>query len=296
MQTADLLKRKIDTTEDLASVVRTMKTLAAVNIRQFETAAASLVEYDRTIQAAVRMLIWHEPDLLKQPSYIAPARTGLIVFGSDQGMCGGFNDAMATYVMEWIHQQRIDDVPVPMIVVGRRLVAHLVDLKQLVDGTIELPGSSIGITSMLQHLLPRIDSWQQEHALDAVMLLHNHRLSQTQYKPRHRRLLPVELRELVAERPRRWEGRSLPLLRMSPRELWQSIARQYLFVALFHACAESQASENAARIAAMQAAETHIRDSLSQFHRDYQQLRQTSITAELLDIVTGFEAITSENA
>ena len=291
MQTTETLKRQIDTTGDLAVVVRTMKTLAAVNIRQYEAAADSLKDYERILCAATEMVIWNDFALQDVRSEAASKNTGLIVFGSDQGMCGGFNDAIATHVTGILSRDCVRHSSAPMIVLGRRLVARLLDAGREIDGSVELPGAASGITSMLQELLPRIDQWQADHALDSVIVCHNRRLSQTQYEPTERQLLPISPRQLVGERPKRWPGKSLPMLTLPPHELWQSIARQFLFVSSFLACAESQASENAARIAAMQAAETHIRESLDDFNREYQQLRQTSITEELLDIITGFEAL-----
>ncbi len=78
---------------------------------------------------------------------------------------------------------------------------------------------------------------------------------------------------------------------MDTATLFSRLVRQYLFVWLFRACAESLAGENASRIAAMQAAERNIKDRLLALRSDYAMRRQTAITAELLDVVTGFEAL-----
>lgn len=293
MQTTEALKRQIDTTEDLASVVRTMKTLAAVNIRQYEAAADSLQEYDRTIRSAVQMLAWNDHTLQNTTTTRSRPRTGLIVFGSDQGMCGGFNEAIANHVEELLCEQEPLSRETPLVVLGRRIAMRLVEAGYAVEDSVDLPGAAAGITLMLQHLLPQIDLWRQQQSLESVVVCHNRRLSQTQYEPTRRQLLPISPRGLAADLPQRWPGSSLPLVTMPTLQFWQAIARQHLFVSLFHACAESQASENAARIAAMQAAETHIHDRLSDLNRDFQQLRQTSITEELLDVITGFEALTA---
>ena len=68
------------------------------------------------------------------------------------------------------------------------------------------------------------------------------------------------------------------------------MVQQHLFLQLFRACAESLASENASRIAAMQQAESNIQQRLSNLNSEFNQSRQTAITEELLDIITGFEA------
>lgn len=292
MQTVDALTRQIGTAEDLATVVRTMKTLAAVNIRQYEAAADSLQVYDASIRTAARMLVWNAPRWTGQRRQQTHGRTGVVAFGSDQGMCGGFNEAVAGHI-DLLVENGVIHGEVPVMALGRRLISRLEDRGRTVSPGPDLPGTAGGITSTVQQLLPRLDAWRTAHRLNAVHVCHNSRIAQTGYEPTQQPLLPVAPDALAGPRPARWSGRSLPLITMRSEALWENIARQYLFVSLFHACAESQASENAARIAAMQAAETHIDERLSQLNHAFQQLRQTSITEELLDVITGFEAITA---
>ena len=78
---------------------------------------------------------------------------------------------------------------------------------------------------------------------------------------------------------------------METERLYQSLIREYLFVSLFRAFAESLASENAARLASMQVAERNIEDRLRTLTSEFHQSRQTAITSELLDIISGFEAL-----
>jgi F-type H+-transporting ATPase subunit gamma len=68
----------------------------------------------------------------------------------------------------------------------------------------------------------------------------------------------------------------------------------YLFVSLFRACAESLASENASRLAAMQRAEKNINELLDDLNRTFHRLRQSGIDEELFDVVSGFEALSAE--
>jgi F-type H+-transporting ATPase subunit gamma len=71
-----------------------------------------------------------------------------------------------------------------------------------------------------------------------------------------------------------------------------ALVREYLFVSLFRACAESLASENASRLAAMQRAENNIDELLEDLNRTFHRLRQSGIDEELFDVVSGFEAMT----
>jgi vacuolar-type H+-ATPase subunit B/Vma2 len=70
--------------------------------------------------------------------------------------------------------------------------------------------------------------------------------------------------------------------------------REYLFISLFRACAESLASENASRLAAMQRAEKNIDELLEDLNRTFHRQRQSSIDEELFDVVSGFEALSAE--
>jgi F-type H+-transporting ATPase subunit gamma len=79
---------------------------------------------------------------------------------------------------------------------------------------------------------------------------------------------------------------------MEGDRLFLALIRQYLFVSLYRAFAESLASENASRLAAMQRAERNIEERLDDLGARFRQERQTSITDELLDILSGFTALT----
>ena len=71
----------------------------------------------------------------------------------------------------------------------------------------------------------------------------------------------------------------------------RAVIREYLFISLFRACADSLASENASRLAAMERAEKNIDELLEQLRRSFHQLRQSGIDEELFDVISGFEAL-----
>jgi F-type H+-transporting ATPase subunit gamma len=74
----------------------------------------------------------------------------------------------------------------------------------------------------------------------------------------------------------------------------RALIREYLFISLFRACAESLASENASRLAAMQRADKNIDELLDDLNRTFHLLRQSSIDEELFDVISGFEALSVE--
>jgi F-type H+-transporting ATPase subunit gamma len=74
----------------------------------------------------------------------------------------------------------------------------------------------------------------------------------------------------------------------------RALIREYLFVSLFQACAESLASENASRLAAMQRADKNIDELLEYLNGTFHRLRQSGIDEELFDVISGFEALSVE--
>jgi len=89
-----------------------------------------------------------------------------------------------------------------------------------------------------------------------------------------------------------WPTKSLPEVIEGVALALQAFVREYLFVLLFQACAESLASENASRLAAMQRAEKNIEEMLGDLNRTFRRVRQESIDEELFDVISGFEALT----
>lgn len=291
MQTLETLKRKIGSAEDLESVVRTMKTLAAVSIRQYETAVASLADYYATIEEGLKMVLWQARDLSPPGMPAGTGETGVVVFGSDQGMCGQFNEQIVNYAREGMSAAG-DQGDRDCLAVGARISERLEDAGIRVDHELPAPGSAAGITGLVQDILLAIDDWRSRRKLERVVLFYNRRRTASSYMPHHWQLLPIDPERIEPLKERRWPSRTLPAFTMQRGRLFSVLIRQYLFVSLFRACAESAAGENASRIASMHAAERNISDRLTELRSEYNQQRQTSITEELLDVVSGFEALT----
>src|SRR5690606_9760585 len=125
-QALEPIRRRIESAQDLDSVVRVMKAIAAARIRQCERAVESLTEYSRTIEAGLQVVLRNQPqDIAAEPS--ASRHWGIIVFGSDQGMCGPFNEQVATFLLEHIGALAGAEEARTILVVGSRLVGRLED-------------------------------------------------------------------------------------------------------------------------------------------------------------------------
>lgn len=291
MQTLAQLKRRIDSTGDLHSVVRTMKSLAAVNIRQYEDASQSLVDYAYTLEMALGVVLRHDPDTRLYTRRSARKKPGAVIFGSDQGMCGSLNEQVTSHALGQLTQPDKHAGQMPVICVGMRAGGLLEDAGIHCDEIRELPGSVHTITPHVGEILMAIDTWQAKTDVDHVLLFYARPKSAAGYTPHMVHLLPIDARWLKQHRYRTWDSASLPMFTMETDQLLSRLIQEYLFITLFRGFVESLASENAARLAAMQGAQKNIEELMDDLESQYNQLRQMSITEELLDIVSGFEAL-----
>jgi F-type H+-transporting ATPase subunit gamma len=293
MPTTETIKSRIVTVELLQSVVRTMKTLAAVSIRRQEKAIQTLAEYSRTMEMGLVILLRQGAgEIVEQPSTV-DGRLGIVILGSDQGLCGRFNEQVVSFSRERMRELEPDESRRRILCVGGRAHMHLVELGERVDEVHPAPVSVTGILSTVNSILVTMDEWKSHHRIERVVVCYNRLLFGTVSGPQLLRLMPFDrerLRELSA---RQWPGPTLPLFTMDRGRLFSLLIRHSLFASLYLTFAESMAAENASRLASMQAAEKNIGERLDELNLQFRDLRQGAITEELLDIVAGFEVMTS---
>jgi len=294
METIEFLRRRIRSAEDLHSVVRTMKALAAVMIRQYEKAVESLAEYSRTVELGFQVLLKQRPEGVTLAPPVLNERLGAIVFGSDQGMVGQFNEVIARHASEELEERKVSHGNLSLLAAGGRAWARLKEAGQPVEDLITLPGSAAAVASVVQSLVLKIESWRSQSGIDKILLFFNTPVSGASYQPRTLQLLPVDAAwfQDLASKP--WPCRALPLFTMDWDRLFSLLIREYLFVSLYRAFAESLASENASRLASMQVAERNIENRLDELNAQYHQQRQGAIDAELFDLMAGFEALSGK--
>ena len=289
MATIEELKHKIISVNDLKSVVKTMKSLAAVNIHQYEKAVESLTEYDRTLKMGWQILLQRDPQMLLKPLVSLPRKVGLVVFGSDWGMCGQFNERIAEYSDRILNKQSGDRLLIANV--GTRIGTCLQAKGYSCDRSFNLPSSVTGITAVIQQIVLTLENWREHHQLDHIDIIYNYIDSGIHYQSRQLQIFPLNSVWLQQLKRRKWSGSSLPVFTMDKNRLVSALFSQYFFVALYRACAESLKSESTSRLAAMQMAEKNITERLNDLSMQFNQQRQTTITEELLDIVAGFEAL-----
>ena len=285
------LRRKIDSAGDLQSVVRTMKALAASSIGQYEQSVRALGEYYRTVELGLGVCFrgagsaaWMTEETRRTDA----GAIGAVVFGSDQGLVGQFNDEVADYAVK-----TLTALPAKAEVwaVGERVHARLVDAGLPLRGLFTVPNSVKAITPLVGQILLESETRHSQGQVTELHLFYNRPTSGAVYAPVNQRLLPLDenWRHKLAEIP--WPTGNLPEVMGGGTATLRALIREYLFVSLFRACAESLASENASRLAAMQRADKNIDELLEDLNGTFHRLRQSGIDEELFDVISGFEAL-----
>jgi F-type H+-transporting ATPase subunit gamma len=286
------MRRKIGGAGDLQSVVRTMKAVAASSIGQYEQSVNALADYYRAVELGLSACFRESgpAPLVPEPKgKTAAGAIGAVVFGSDQGLVGQFNDVVADYAVKTLAAL---PAKAEVWAVGERVHERLADAGLPVMGVFPVPGSVKAITPLVGQILVESEARERHGEATELHLFYNRAKSGAVYEPVSQRLLPLDeswRRNLAALR---WPTKVLPEVIGGGAATLGALIRGYLFVSIFRACAESLASENASRLAAMQRADKNIGELLEDLNRTFHRLRQNGIDEELFDVVSGFEALT----
>jgi F-type H+-transporting ATPase subunit gamma len=296
------LRHKIGSAQDLESVVRSMKTIASSSIGQYEKAVRSLDDYYQTVQLGLVACLSSSDQKIDQPPVVinrshknAPA-IGVIVFGSDQGLVGQFNETMVEFVV-----QSLAKLPGEKTVwaIGERIQSRLLDTELSAslsttlksDNSFELPNSINTISALVGSILIELEAQRERGDIDKVYIFYHRPESGSAYKPIIQQLLPLDATWQSNLIDIEWPTNNLPEVMSKRDQTLRAFVREYLFVSLFRACAESLASENASRLAAMQRAEKNIEELQEDLNRTFHRLRQSSIDEELFDVLSGFSTL-----
>ena len=291
---SETLRHKIEGAADLQSVVRTMKALAASSISQYENAVVSLQDYYRTVELGLVACL-RQTEMLNMAHQQVNAKSctsaiGVIVFGSDQGLVGQFNDVLADYVTHRLSQHSQSYV---IWAVGERMNLRLQDAGLKPVDLFSVPNSVKTISTLIARILLETESYRERGEIDQLYLFHNRPLiGSASYQSTCQRMLPLDAIWQQNLRTLAWPTNNLPeVTLLTSNQTLKALIREYLFVSLFRVCAESLASENTSRLVAMQRAEKNIKEQLEDWQHTYHRLRQNNIDAELFDLVSGFEAL-----
>ncbi|ASK18071.1 F0F1 ATP synthase subunit gamma [Halomonas sp. N3-2A] len=292
-QTLEALTRRDETLTSIRGIVHTMKTISAINAMPYERAARSIEAYHRTVRSGLRAFVARTGSIALPQA--EPVDTIVVVFGSDHGLCGNYNEVLAEKVQTEIAPLKAATSGVRILCVGAQMNDALAGQGLSPESVFLPPASADGIGRLASSIVTRLDDiGHGEPHNRKVTLAFTQRAGRGQHEPVLVPLLPLGQAFLAELADRPWESRSLPDYSMPPPELFAALLRSHIFASVFHASAEAMVTENAARLALMQQAEQSVDDRLDEVKGQLRSVRQDDITTELLDVIIGFEALRSK--
>lgn len=289
----EVLNKRIKTTEDLRDIVSTMKMLSSVSIGPYEKALASLKEYGKTVMDAFLGFVINGDSSFAPPKpRNVNQKVLLVLIGTDNGLVGRFNRDVFNYSQKYLKENGITKTNALYLSVGKRIGSITGNaVSDALKGTYAISNSLKEIASIASTLLLKINDILSKNAIQEVIVFHNYKEPSKPQQPRYIQLMPLPYKQFIELKKRKWDGKSLPYLPAPKEQLFSALVHEYLTVALAGSLTASLAAEHYARMVNMQQAEKNIDKSLEDMNLFYQQARQTEITDELIDIVSGAEAM-----
>lgn len=282
-QTLEYLSRQNNTLGSIRGIVHTMKTLSAINAAPYEQAARSIEAYHRTILQGFATFAHRSGGIGLEAEDVREQL--LVVFGSDHGLCGSYNEILAEEVAT--HCQAQTNVSPRVLCIGAQMNDALRDQGLVPEAVLLPPASADGIGRLAGDIVTRLATLSRGQPLHrlGVTLAFTQRGEHGLREPVTQRLLPLPPSLLQHEQ--RWHSRSLPDYSMSADALLAALIRAHIFASVFRASAEAMVTENAARLALMQQAEQSVDERLEEVQAEMRSVRQTEITNELMDVIIG---------
>jgi len=276
---------RIASLDELLNIVSAIRAIAASQMQQALRSLEAIRRYSETIQEALS----DAATLLPSDDTVAPvseaSKSGLIVFCAEHGLCGGFNEHPLQVAARALENRAGSFV---LIVVGSRGAQICRERGLKPDLALPMATHCGGVTVAARRVATEVYRMFSDGRIAGLEVVYaQHAGSQFSRIERHR-LLPLEM-PLV-------EKRSLsmpPLINLRPRRLFDDIVGEYFFAALENAAMQSFFSENSTRFRTMEAAHQNIGNKSGELTQLARRIRQEVVTTEILDLISGAEALSS---
>jgi F-type H+-transporting ATPase subunit gamma len=289
MATLQDIKRKIGAVKKTQQITKAMNMVSAAKLR----GAQLRMEGFRPYAGAFAMMLGNmagrvEPDI--HPFFQkadSVQRVGLILMTADRGLCGSFNVNLINTAVKFIREKEAEGIEVSLVCVGRKgrdffrrrkreMLAQYVDVWNKFD-------FSNAVTVAREVMNAFTNGEVQE-----VHLIHSSFINMAIQRPKMVQLLPIKPAEAEAEEA----GGSTEYLFEPPMEQFlEYLLPKYINVLVYHGFLENSASEYAARMTAMDNAQSNCKEMITTLSLIMNKARQAAITRELMDIVGGAEAL-----
>lgn len=289
MATLRELKNRIGSVSSSEKITGAMKMISSAKVHKFEQALRRLLPYKNQIESIMGHLLEAGTSFSSPLIEVRDVKSAaLVVFGSDDGLCGAYNVNIFKATLEKLSELRGKygaGVPVYIYPVGGKIARifhkieggdlHVVDVEGINS---KMEGATVdGFTHHLKDLF-------LSHRCDLVEVCYMKFHSMSRQRYQSDQLFPVSPDAITGSSS---QSDKLYIFEPDPNSIFNQVLPMFALSTMQEVTLENRASEQAARVMAMQSANDNARKLLEQLQLEYNKLRQQSITNELLDIVGG---------
>ncbi len=282
MPSLKIIRKRISSVRSTQKITKAMKMVSAAKLRRAQEAAVAARPYaqklSELLQAVASAITDEAHPLLRAAE--EPARVRLVVLTSDRGLCGAYNAALLRQAEAFMRRQSGREVS--LTIVGRKGVDYFRRRSATIaDRHVQIPGPSVALA---REIATKVSSEFAEGRVDRVELLYSAFRSALSQVPTFETLLPVAVKS---------EGAAPIEHLMEPDRaaLLGRLLPQFVEVRIYRALLEAAASEQGARMTAMDSATTNAAKMIFSLTLAMNRARQAAITKELMEIVSGAEAL-----
>ena len=266
--------------EDVRNVVSAMRATAAGRIQAAQRAMAAARKYKEVVVRGLAAA--GQAATLPVPRSGPTTTVLLVVFTSEQPLCGGFNHTVVDHAIAVRGQRAGGESKVELVAVGLR-GSRVMAARGLIPDSIEPGATSLsGLRDLVRRLAARADHGYASGDFAAVDIVYLRYRSVSEQVPTVERILPVDPSLLPAAESPSSFCRYLP----AP-ELSAGLVGQFAYISLYHAAAESYAGEQASRLTAMDGATRNTDRMVDELTALERRERQHEITRQMLELTTG---------
>lgn len=290
MATLRDIKQKISGVKKTKQITRAMNMVAAAKLRGTQTRMENFAPYAKKFSEVLGNLAGQSnadvhPLLSKREKV---SKVELLHFTADRGLCGSFNMNSINKAEKWVKEQAAKSVDVRLTLVGkkgrdyfRRTKAPVADVHTNIYGTVDISFVNKVTAGFIQRFLGG--------ETDEVWVLFSRFLSMAKQEPTLVKLIPIETPKQEGVEAAKVDY----LYEPSSEQLLVDLLPKHISVQILNAFLQQETSEHAARMAAMDNATKNCSELIGSLTLVYNKARQAAITAELMDIVGGAEALRS---
>ena len=287
------LKNRISSVKSTRKITSAMKMVAASKLRRAQELAESSRVYADSLSFILSSLAGNTKNSSDLPEILTGRENSkislLIINSSDRGLCGGFNSNLFRNAKNWISEQQEKGKSVKIVTVGKKASSFYKKTDLNVIANFDDLNSNDKQLQVSEEIKNKIMELFENNEIDEVSILFNKFVSVITQEPTYQSLIPLSNEEVDEE----VTDTSNAVFEFEPdkNELLEYLVPRNFLTQIYRSVLESSASEHAARMTSMDNATRNAGDMIDGLTLTYNRTRQAFITKELIEIISGAEAV-----